>query len=169
MLNTHCGADPAHFPFDYQICNFKVGSQVYSTSDVVIDIVSTTIDKEQESNPTWRLVDIKAKTTPYEYQEVCFCLQRKSLYLSVLYMAPTTMLAVLVLISYVIPCEAGEKISFGMSLFLSFMVCLLQLHEHLPQVSTSVPALSMFCCQKLSSMCTFDLNVIPGVIYLAIT
>ncbi|XP_048777580.2 neuronal acetylcholine receptor subunit beta-4-like [Ostrea edulis] len=159
LLTTHCSSNPAYFPFDYQLCTVKVGSQIYSSLDVFIEITSVKIDKEQEGNPTWDLVDIKLRNTSYGYQEVFFCLRRKPLYLTVLYMAPTTMLAVLVLISYVIPSEAGEKISFGMSLFLSFMVCLLQLIGHLPQVSTSVPALEIY----------YMLHMVSGVISVVVS
>jgi hypothetical protein len=56
-------------------------------------------------------------------------------------MGPTVMQAALVLVSFLVPNEAGEKISFGMSLFLSFMVFLLQLYENLPEVSNAIPAL----------------------------
>ncbi|XP_048776584.2 neuronal acetylcholine receptor subunit beta-4-like [Ostrea edulis] len=159
LLTTHCSTNPAYFPFDYQLCAFKVGSQMYSNLDVFIEITSVKIDKEQEGNPTWDLVDIKLRNTSYGYQEVFFCLRRKPLYLIILYVVPTTMLAVLVLISYVIPSEAGEKISFGMSLFLSFMVCLLQLIGHLPQVSTSVPALEIY----------YMLHMVSGVISVVVS
>ena len=57
---------------------------------------------------------------------------------------PTTMHAALILISFVVPGESGERIAFGMSVFLSFMVLLLQLNGDLPEVSTSVPALGRY-------------------------
>ncbi|XP_056013336.1 acetylcholine receptor subunit beta-like 1 [Ostrea edulis] len=155
LLTTHCNTDPTNFPYDYQLCKFRLASQVYSPSEVAMEITSTKLFGSSESNPNWNRVYIRFN----HKQEVHFCLQRKSLYLSTLYIAPTTMQAVLVLVSFLVPNEAGEKISFGMSLFLSFMVFLLQLYDNLPQVSTVIPALEIY----------FMLHMVSGVISIIVS
>ncbi|XP_062607773.1 acetylcholine receptor subunit beta-type lev-1-like [Saccostrea cucullata] len=140
VLTTHCIMDSAYFPFDYQLCDFMLGSQVYTKSELAIDIISAGMTEDNKNNPNWLMEHIKINNTN---QEIYFCLKRKSVYFTILYMAPTLMQAVLILLSYVIPSEAGEKISFGMSLFLSFMVFLLQLNGDVPEVSAYVPALEV--------------------------
>ncbi|XP_061172436.1 neuronal acetylcholine receptor subunit alpha-6-like [Saccostrea echinata] len=140
VLTTHCSMDSAYFPFDYQLCDFKIGSQVYTKSEVAIEIISVEMAEDYDRNPNWLMEYSQINNT---CQEVYFCLQRRSLYLTILYMVPALMHSVLILVSYVIPSEAGEKISFGMSLFLSFMVFLLQLNGDLPEVSAYVPALEV--------------------------
>ncbi|XP_056012610.1 acetylcholine receptor subunit gamma-like [Ostrea edulis] len=143
LLTTHCSTDPTYFPFDYQLCIIRLGSQVYTMFEVAMEITSAEILTDSKNNPNWKIAHIQLNKISHDLQTVSFCLQRKSMYLSALYMAPTFMHAVLVLISYMIPSETGEKISFGMSLFLSFMVFLLQLNGDIPEVSTSIPALGV--------------------------
>ncbi|XP_048773871.1 acetylcholine receptor subunit beta-like [Ostrea edulis] len=154
-LTTHCSTDPSHFPFDYQLCEFRLDSQIYTKSEVKMKFTFTNMMENYKSNPNWNTAYINFVAD----QQLYFCLQRKSLYLSMLYMVPTTMHAVLILVSFIVPSEAGEKISFGMSLFLSFMVLLLQLNGDLPEVSTSIPALEIYVL----------LHMVSGVVSLVVS
>ncbi|XP_048773869.2 neuronal acetylcholine receptor subunit beta-4-like isoform X1 [Ostrea edulis] len=149
QLITHCNTDPSHFPFDYQLCNIRLDSQIYTKSEVDMEFTFAKMIPDYKSNPNWNTAYITRNSI--DKQEINVCLQRKSLYLSALYMVPTTMHAVLILVSFLVPSEAGEKISFGMSLFLSFMVLLLQLNGDLPEVSTSIPALEIYVMLHLVS------------------
>ena len=143
LLSTHCSMSAAYFPFDYQLCHFYVGSDIYTTFEIVIETKSIEISETAKNNPSWDLVFVRFDNSSPGLSRIEYCLRRKSLYLSVLYMVPTSMHAILVLVTYVVPSEAGEKISFGMSLFLSFMVFLLQLNGDLPDMSTAIPALGL--------------------------
>ena len=71
------------------------------------------------------------------------CLYRKSVYLGVLYMVPTSMHSNFIVVTYVVPNEVGKRISFGKSLFLSFMVFLLQLNGDLAELSTAIPVVGL--------------------------
>ena len=143
ILSTHCSMSAAHFPFDYQLCYFYVGSDIYTTSEVFMETNVLSIFESAKTNPSWDLIFIRFNNSTPGKCGVEYCLQRKSLYFSVLYMVPTSMHAILILVTYVVPSEAGERISFGMSLFLSFMVFLLQLNGDLPEMSTAIPALGL--------------------------
>ena len=144
ILSTHCIMNAAHFPFDYQLCYFYVGSDVYVTSEVVMETNVMEIYESAKINPSWDLIFVRFVNSTPGVCGVEYCLYRKSLYLGVLYMVPTSMHAILILMTYVVPSEVGERISFGMSLFLSFMVFLLQLNGDLPEISTSIPALGLY-------------------------
>ncbi|XP_056013337.1 neuronal acetylcholine receptor subunit beta-4-like isoform X3 [Ostrea edulis] len=109
QLITHCNTDPSHFPFDYQLCNIRLDSQIYTKSEVDMEFTFAKMIPDYKSNPNWNTAYIT------------------------------------------LPSEAGEKISFGMSLFLSFMVLLLQLNGDLPEVSTSIPALEIYVMLHLVS------------------
>ncbi|XP_065930830.1 acetylcholine receptor subunit beta-like [Magallana gigas] len=159
LLTTQCAMNSAHFPFDYQLCAFLLGSEIYSPKEVAMEIKSVVQLESSKNNPNWNLDNVRKIAEPPYYWQVQYCLQRKSLYLAVLYMVPTFMHAVLILISYIVPSEAGEKISFGVSLFLSFMVVLLQLNGDLPEMSTAVPALEIF----------FMLHMTSGVVSLVVS
>nr|XP_022328107.1 acetylcholine receptor subunit beta-type unc-29-like [Crassostrea virginica] len=151
ILSTHCIMNAAHFPFDYQLCYFYVGSDVYVTSEVVMETNVMEIYESAKINPSWDLIFVRFVNSTPGVCGVEYCLYRKSLYLGVLYMVPTSMHAILILMTYVVPSEVGERISFGMSLFLSFMVFLLQLNGDLPEISTSIPALEIFFMLHMSS------------------
>ena len=143
ILSTHCIMSAAYFPFDYQLCYFYVGSDIYVTSEVFMETNVMEIYESAKINPSWDLIFVRFVNSTPGVCGVEYCLYRKSLYLGVLYMVPTSMHAILILMTYVVPSEVGERISFGMSLFLSFMVFLLQLNGDLPEISTAIPALGL--------------------------
>jgi len=52
---------------------------------------------------------------------------------------PCTMLSVLVMVSFCLPPDSGEKISLGISVLLAFTVFLLTVAESIPRTSLHTP------------------------------
>jgi len=52
---------------------------------------------------------------------------------------PCVMLSVLIMISFFLPPDAGEKISLGISVLLAFTVFLLMIAESIPKTSSAIP------------------------------
>lgn len=69
-------------------------------------------------------------------------MRRKYLFYITNIIAPCVMLSVLVTLVFYLPPEAGEKISLGITILLSFTVFLLLIAESIPKRSDSVPIIS---------------------------
>jgi len=54
---------------------------------------------------------------------------------------PCSLLSVLILMVFLVPPEAGEKISVGISVLLAFTVFLLMLADSVPRTSLDIPIL----------------------------
>ena len=69
------------------------------------------------------------------------CLKRKYTFYMVNIVVPCLLMSMLSLLGFCLPPEAGEKISLGITVLLSFTVFLLLVADTLPRTSTSVPLL----------------------------
>lgn len=69
---------------------------------------------------------------------------------------PASALSILAVLAFFIPIEEGERLGFGMTIFLSFMVLMLQVSSILPENSKSVSAVGRFIFQ-FQSLLKLDL------------
>ena len=64
-------------------------------------------------------------------------IKRKSIYYDYIVIAPTIMLCVLTLATFLLPCHHGEKISIGLTVFLTLYVLQLLIAENVPDTNTT--------------------------------
>lgn len=64
-------------------------------------------------------------------------IKRKSIYYDYIVIAPTIMLCILTLASFWLPCHHGEKISIGLTVFLTLYVLQLLIAENVPDTNTT--------------------------------
>ena len=67
-------------------------------------------------------------------------IRRKPLYYLYTVIAPTLVLCILTLSSFLLPCDNGEKVGIGLTVFLSLYVLQLAVAENIPE-SNSLPLL----------------------------
>ena len=67
--------------------------------------------------------------------------QRQPEYYLLNILIPTIILSTLSLVVFLIPIDAGEKMSLGITILLSFSVFMLILSDNTPQTSENVPVL----------------------------
>lgn len=58
-------------------------------------------------------------------------------------LAPTIVLSILTLFTFLLPCESGEKVAIGLTVFLSLYVLQLAIAENIPE-SNSLPLIGLF-------------------------
>ena len=80
-------------------------------------------------------------------------LKRKSLYYDYIVIAPTIMLCVLTLASFLLPCHKGEKIAIGLTVFLTLYVLQLRIADNVPDTNTT-PILSKYILKNVT--CAHD-------------
>lgn len=145
-LSISCPLDPTDFPFDSQDCIMLFGLSIHSLSEVRLKFseipVKSISGGSAITHPIWTISRFTAKDNPYvSVASVQFCLYRKSLYYSFTMLGPTALLNCLTVFAFLIPNNQGEKISCGMTIFLAFVVFLVQVGDVIPKNSNAVPVL----------------------------
>nr|XP_034304326.1 acetylcholine receptor subunit beta [Crassostrea gigas] len=64
LLTTQCAMNSAHFPFDYQLCAFLLGSEIYSPKEVAMEIKSVVQLESSKNNPNWNLDNVRKIAEP---------------------------------------------------------------------------------------------------------
>ncbi|WAR30960.1 ACH10-like protein, partial [Mya arenaria] len=100
-----------------------------------------------QENSAWSVVNTSWTVDVETYEAtISFTLtiERKPLYFILSVILPITMLAILNICVFLLPCESGEKASYAMTVFLAFAVFLTIVSSTLPQNSDSVAIISVF-------------------------
>ncbi|KAK3096210.1 hypothetical protein FSP39_024500 [Pinctada imbricata] len=149
-IKTLCPSDMAYFPFDVQSCSVRVAPWTYFSTEIRLLPMLNTIDLTYFSpNNMWDIDSTSAERfgLSAEYNGmVSFTvrLRRKPLYFVISMMAPIFLLALLNPFVFLLPVESGERISFSVTIFLSFAVFMTLLSDNLPKSSTPLPIICYF-------------------------
>lgn len=144
-----CKFNVYRFPFDTQVCEFVFSPYLYDES--VMRLVDFKVDPMAafKQDNEWevehiekifatRVVLLASRPQNKSVMEFRVHMRRRALsYIGTIFL-PTTALAILTPMIFVIPVESGEKIGFGVSLLLAFSVFQLMLVDNLPK-SDSMP------------------------------
>lgn len=149
-LSVFCSMDPTDFPFDTQNCMILFALKVYSASEVRLvfsddPIRSVSGGPLTLDHPIWTITGFN--TVAYQYAPLAFikfCLYRKPLYYSFTMLGPSVLLNCLTIFAFLIPHDQGEKLSCGMTVFLAFVVFLVQVGDVIPTNSNAVPMLGKY-------------------------
>lgn len=145
-LTTSCDVDPGLFPFDCQSCYIILRTWTYKGSEMkfLTDVQSIPFyyPDMNERNSFWNLINVGVETFPLDQNlilvpgyKLVFDIQRKPKFYTIIIIGPASILSLLTLATFFIPVDEGERVSYGMSLFLADTVFLLNMADHLPPVS----------------------------------
>ncbi|ESP00023.1 hypothetical protein LOTGIDRAFT_53687, partial [Lottia gigantea] len=155
IFSTSCPIDITYYPFDSQSCEISIGNWQYTDDQVKLSNRSKVISFENfDPNGEW-MID---KTEVYRGEFVYVCcpdlnfpeinfrlyIRRKFLYYFINIMIPCLMMSVLVLMVFYLPPDAGEKISLGVTVLLSFSVFQLMIAESIPTSANTTPLLEIY-------------------------
>ncbi|XP_062582970.1 acetylcholine receptor subunit alpha-L1-like [Saccostrea cucullata] len=166
-MSVSCPLDPIHFPFDIQTCFMMFGLTVHSSAEVRLRFSDNPIQSVTGAgimtvdHPIWTITGFK--TTASEYSNVAsikFCLFRKSLYYTFTMLGPSALLNCLTIFAFLIPNDQGEKISCGMTIFLAFVVFLVQVGDIIPKNSNAVPVLGKYYLYSIIGSAVMVINTV---------
>jgi nicotinic acetylcholine receptor len=155
IVNSACAVDVTYFPYDQQICEIKFGSWIYDLRQLDLLLTLNRPDlNHYVMNSEYDLINVSL--TRHVLDSACcpgngkhamvnlkIHLSRKSLYYDYIVIAPTIMLCVLTLASFLLPCHKGEKIAIGLTVFLTLYVLQLRIADNVPDTN-STPILSEY-------------------------
>ncbi|XP_048731357.2 neuronal acetylcholine receptor subunit alpha-3-like [Ostrea edulis] len=151
LIQTLCSVNMYKFPFDTQECSFSLVPWGYiplETKLVPYNNMSYADITYYSSNAEWDL----EKTVMKRFRiggydnlvKVQVNLKRKSLYFVINMLAPMLLLSLLNPLVFSLPVDSGERVSYAMTIFLSFAVFMTLLSENIPRSSEPMSLLSYF-------------------------
>nr|ABA60380.1 nicotinic acetylcholine receptor subunit type A [Lymnaea stagnalis] len=167
MFKSTCAIDITWFPFDDQRCNLKYGSWTHEGH--LLNLTADSDDGGDIStfirNGEWMLLGVPVTRNvqsydccPEVYIDLTFTIhiRRRTLYYGFNIIIPCVLISSLTLLLFILPPDAGEKISLGVTILLSLMVFLLLVAETMPPTSDAVPLIGIyFAC--IMVMCSLSI------------
>jgi hypothetical protein len=151
MYTVQCHLKVQNFPFDEQKCNMVVGA--WQTTDWTPKVVPQGGTKNAASeiaeNGEWDFKEFTfsvAYNSEFALSQIVYTLvfKRRYLYFILSTIMPVIILAILNSLTFLIPAESGERITFCLTLFLTFTVFLTLFDQTMPRNSTDVPFITVF-------------------------
>ncbi len=120
---SSCSIDIQWFPFDDQFCTMKFGSWTYDGSEINLTSMSDQIDiSTYQPSGEWDLIEAPVKRSvlryaccPQPYIDITFTfhIRRRALNFVFNLIVPCALVSSLSLLTFILPPDAGEKISLG--------------------------------------------------------
>ncbi|XP_013406821.1 neuronal acetylcholine receptor subunit alpha-7 isoform X1 [Lingula anatina] len=155
MFGSSCHIDITWFPFDMQFCKLKFGTWSYDGSQVDLVLKSEKGDISSFiKNGEWDLLGVTAKRneiyydccpdTPYVDVTYTINIKRRTLYYGFNLIIPCVLLSLLAILTFMLPPDAGEKVSLAVTIMLSLTVFLMIVADVLPPTSDAVPLIVIY-------------------------
>ena len=167
VFTADCDIDVTLYPFDTQICYFKFENWIYSGDKVNLTVSPNAEDVMlsyfKDTNGQWSILDNKVIRRDLYYPEISLPFpevyfavefQRKTLFYVVNIILVSLFFALLVMMTFFLPPESGERISMGVTILLSFSVFILMVNDEIPKTSNEVPVIIAYLiiCIALSTL-----------------
>ncbi|XP_074663201.1 neuronal acetylcholine receptor subunit non-alpha-2-like [Tubulanus polymorphus] len=175
-----CNIDMTYFPFDEHECEFQFESWAYPHSLLRFNAINDVIDTSRlQTNSQWLLHASSAyvatynisKTTTSSFSEwshfkAKLRIIRKSTYFVINILLPVSAMSMLILLTFYVPPDAGEKISLSMTLLVAYSVFQLTMIGLLPRSSDSTPLLVTYIsCLMMMAVVSVLLSVLLTNLY----
>ena len=149
LFKSYCAIDMTHFPFDEQTCKLKFVAWTYTVDDIRMEPseVGSALDIGWfEPSSQWNILGTDATTEDTVNSEVVFVLKlkRKPRFFLMSVILPTIMLSILSVLTFLLPCDSGEKASYAVTVFLSFSLFLTIVSSTLPKNSDTTSVFSVY-------------------------
>lgn len=164
IYKSSCDINVEYFPFDEQECEMKFGSWTFEE-----DQLNFTYYKfygldmtDYLKSGTWDIVDCPARivicTDPETKRRISmyiakFIIRRKTLFYTVNLIIPCMLISFVSICVFMLPADAGEKITLIISILLALVVFLLLISKLLPP-SKTIPLIAKYL------LFTFIMNII---------
>ncbi|XP_064597875.1 neuronal acetylcholine receptor subunit beta-3-like [Liolophura sinensis] len=150
VVKTHCEIDMTFYPFDSQSCEIMIGAWVYTTHEVNMTTEEVNVDNYRP-NGEWEISSIHGErhdmtfdTEPQSVLWYTLKFRRRRPFFTMHIILPMLFLSVLNIIVFVLPPDAGEKMSLSITNLLSFAVFLTLFSDQMPHSSRHTPVISVY-------------------------
>ncbi|XP_062584914.1 neuronal acetylcholine receptor subunit alpha-3-like, partial [Saccostrea cucullata] len=152
LYDVHCEIDITYFPFDYQTCYIEVASWVYSMEKVnLTKIHDYVLTEDYHVNGEWDLDSTFVKESflteegeMFSSIKFALVLKRRAGYYMSHIIFPVLIISLLTNITFLLPADSGEKISFILTVLLSLAVLLTLIGDSMPTTSLHTSILAVY-------------------------
>ncbi|XP_061195214.1 neuronal acetylcholine receptor subunit alpha-6-like [Saccostrea echinata] len=153
VFETKCKINVSFYPFDSQTCKIEFKTWSYNRYEVNLTVSKDKIGfYDFVENSVWEVTSTDAVndfTSSEPTVSFIIHLQRKSLYYIMNVFLPIIFLGILSPVVFIIPADAGEKMGYAVTIFLTFVVFLTIVSSNLPVNSDSVSYMEVYLVIKL--------------------
>lgn len=165
IYKSSCTIDVQYFPFDEQICDMKFGSWTFNEKQLNFTFyknVSHLDVSDYLESGAWDLIEGNANITRAptgtnnQFKSLVIfklVLRRKTLFYTVNLIIPCVLISFVTISVFILPADAGEKITLCISILLALVVFLLLISKILPPAIT-IPLISQYL------LFTFIMNIL---------
>ncbi|KAL4228813.1 Acetylcholine receptor subunit alpha [Mactra antiquata] len=151
-IKTSCPIDISKYPFDTQVCLIRLSK---SLNDNEMDISAAenyamlvSFNENKEWNLARSVVSKETSIPNISELVVTLYLQRRPLFYIINIILPMVMISFMSILCFKIPPRSGERISYCVSLLLTFVVLLSTTAETMPRASDNISYLQIYInCQ----------------------
>ncbi|XP_067685342.1 neuronal acetylcholine receptor subunit alpha-7-like [Haliotis asinina] len=151
-FDTRCKVNIQQFPFDRQTCHFHLNTFYAAASKEYMNVDDSKVILEAyKGNGEFHLRNISMTgqkltllNTSYDWIEVTFVLQRRVTFYILNNILPVVFLSFLNVFVFLLPKESGEKVSFCVSILLSYAMFMTLISSYLPANSDHVCFFSVY-------------------------
>ena len=148
VFESQCSIDVTYFPFDTQTCEIQFTLWSHFRVQVMLSSSSSSVEMlRYKGNSIWDIISTSQSIdNSGGNSEITYTLtlKRKPTFYVSNTVIPILFLGVLNLLVFVIPADAGEKMSYAITVALGFIVFLTIISSELPANSDSTPYLSTY-------------------------
>ncbi|XP_072166843.1 neuronal acetylcholine receptor subunit alpha-10-like [Diadema setosum] len=166
IYQSTCKIDITYFPFDEQQCHLKFGSWAYNGFQ--LDLRNRSMSGDVSSyidNGEWTLIGMPVRNNmafyqccaePYPDVDFTVIIRRRALFHMINPLGPCILISLITTLVFIMPADAGEKVTLGITILLAMTVFLLLVAETMPPTSEVVPLIAQYyaCVIVLVSLST---------------
>ncbi|XP_063406281.1 acetylcholine receptor subunit alpha-type unc-38-like [Mytilus trossulus] len=162
VLQTMCQTDVTFYPIDEHTCDITM---ITINDYQAINLQTTDEDVVNEltyQNSEWTLTSVVTASCSDKFSEVNFAvnLTRKPVFFVTNLVFPIMIITVVNGLSFFVPIESGERLSFGTSLLLMFIVFLTTVIDVLPSTDNELSYFNIFVFIELNYSCFIVFGII---------
>lgn len=148
VFQSQCSIDVTYFPFDTQTCDIQFTLWSHYTYQVTLSSSSDSVEMgNYKVNKVWEITSTSQSIDNYGSNSIVtytLNLKRKPDFYVGNLVTPILFLGVLNILVFIIPADAGEKMSYCITVVLGFVVFLTIISSELPANSDGTPYLSKY-------------------------
>ena len=156
-----CDPDVTRYPFDVHICAVRLAPLLDDPGFTLEPNKALDFDiSKMFDNSIWSITKLNVTSRERKYVDLYIRLERSAYSLTLNLIVPVLLLGVMNLFAFSLPEESGERVSYSITITLSFIVYLTFTSEALPGSVSSICIFNVFLVVQLVESALISLAVI---------
>ena len=159
VVHSLCSPNVYKYPLDEHICVIELAPLIANPGFTLVphnDVPTTTYLLD---NPSWNITSENVTLRDNKFIDIYIRLKRRPFFLFLNLISPVLVLGILNLFVFLLPQDSGERLSFSITMLLSFVVFISFTSEELPDSNTSICVFNVYLLAQLIESTAITLAV----------